>query len=168
MSPVAPRGILIYWRHDRHIPATLVNGYVEESILPRLYREAPLNSIWEGSGNVQCLDIIHAVTKRPEALDAFFAELESARGANRAFDGYITAIKREVNNKENVEYNACYLAERMAKAMQAAQLIKTGNGLISDDFCASRLQPCRGLNFGALPGDIDCKKIIERARPEIN
>ncbi len=143
------------------------NGYVEEFILPRLYREAPLNSIWEGSGNVQCLDILRAISRNPESREAFFTELESARGGHKSFGPYIDETQKVLSEIGDAEYQARYLAERLAKAMQAAQLIKSGNTMVSDAFCDSRLGPVRGLNFGTLPSGIDSKAVIERARPKL-
>ena len=140
-------------------------GYVEESIMARLYREAPVNSIWEGSGNVQCLDVLRALRKTPSALQAYFSELESANGENQLYDSYLNQLQQDFRNLDDFAYQARYLVERLAKAMQAAQLIKSGNHLISDAFCRSRLDEIRGLNFGNLPASIDTQAIIERARP---
>ena len=142
-------------------------GYVEESIFPRLYREAPVNSIWEGSGNVQCLDVLRAMSKTPEVVGVFIGELETARGSNDLFDGYLDAIKVDFAELVDFEYRARHYVEHLAKAMQAAQLIKAGNALISDAFCASRLGSDSGATFGNLPTGIDCAAIIDRARPKL-
>ena len=143
-------------------------GYVEESILPRLYREAPVNSIWEGSGNVQCLDVLRAISKSPAVLEAYFNELDSARGGNKYYDHYIQTLKSDLSNVDDFQYQARYIVERLAKSMQAAQLIKAGKPLISDAFCESRLGDIRGLSFGNLGKGIDCRSIIERARPRLD
>ena len=142
-------------------------GYVEESILSRLYREAPVNSIWEGSGNVQCLDVLRAMQKTPAALAAFIAELDSAKGGNRLYDNFVAQIKQDFTHLDDFAYQGRFLVEKLAKAMQAAQLIKSGSDLISDAFCLSRLDDIRGLSFGNLPPGIDTKAIIERARPNL-
>jgi putative acyl-CoA dehydrogenase len=142
-------------------------GYVEESILSRLYREAPVNSIWEGSGNVQCLDVLRAMSKTPQVVEVYFNELNTAAGHNALYDSYIEALKNDFTQIDDFMYQGRFYVERLAKAMQAAQLIKSGNTLISEAFCASRLDDIRGLSFGNLPKDIDCKAIIERARPKL-
>lgn len=142
-------------------------GYVEESILPRLYREAPVNSIWEGSGNVQCLDVLRAITKTPDVLDVYINELGTAAGGNKHYDQYLLKLKNDLSNTDDFQYQGRYLVERLAKAMQAAQLIKANNHSISDAFCYSRLGDIRGLSFGNLPRGIDCRSIIERARPKL-
>lgn len=142
-------------------------GYVEDSILPRLYREAPVNSIWEGSGNVQVLDVLRAMTKTPDVVDVYFDELETALGANTMYDAYVGALKAEFTHVEDFEYQGRHYVERLAKAMQAAQLVKAGNALVSDAFCSSRLGESRGLNYGNLASGTDCAAIIERARPNV-
>ncbi|AOE50036.1 acyl-CoA dehydrogenase family protein [Kangiella sediminilitoris] len=145
-------------------------GYVEESILPRLYREAPVNSIWEGSGNVQCLDVIRAINKSPETLDSYLQELSKAKGKNNDYDHL---FKRTVKQLEDTpsdafEFQSRYFVERLAKLMQACQLLLNGNPKIADSFCLSRLSEIRGLNYGNLPPSVDCKFIIDRARPKLN
>lgn len=136
-------------------------GYIEDSILPRLYREAPVNSIWEGSGNVQCLDVLRALHKEPETLDAFFKELLSCQSNNTNYDRYVENLKTEIKNIN--ESQARYYVERMAKAMSACQLLKHAPQFISDAYIKSRLVETRGLNYGCLPNDIDCATIIERS-----
>lgn len=126
------------------------NGYVETGILPRLFREAPVNAIWEGSGNVQCLDVIRAVAKNPQTLQVFIDELETAKGANTYFDQNLYTLKKELVPQNITPYNARHLTERMAKAMQAAQLIKNGETQLANAFCTSRLNQ-QGLMFGSLP-----------------
>ena len=143
-------------------------GYVEDSILPRLYREAPVNSVWEGSGNVQCLDVLRAMTKTPEIVTVFVEELETALGAHTVYDDYVRAIREDFSDLGDFRYQGRYYVERLAKAMQAAQLIKAGNALISDAFCSGRLEESRGLNYGNLVPGVDCAAIIERARPEVS
>jgi putative acyl-CoA dehydrogenase len=138
-------------------------GYVEESMLPRLYREAPLNSIWEGSGNIQCLDVLRALNREPATADALFTELESAGGGHPALDAEIAALKRELTDKDNFEVRARYVTERAALALQAALLIRAGNRTVSDTFCESRLAGRHGNAFGTLSPNAPLKPLIERA-----
>ncbi len=142
-------------------------GYVEESILPRLYREAPVNSVWEGSGNVQCLDVLRAMTKKPAAIGVFIGELETARGSNAAYDRYVDDIKGDFADLSDFEYRARHYVESLAVAMQACQLIKAGTNLIADAYCAGRLSNQSGATFGNLPRGVDCAAIIDRARPKL-
>ncbi|RMH87335.1 MAG: isovaleryl-CoA dehydrogenase [Calditrichaeota bacterium] len=141
------------------------NGYVEESLLPRLYREAPLNSIWEGSGNVQCLDVLRAISRSPEALDAFIEEIRQGQGANRRLDAYVTEVENELADREQWEYRARRLVERMAIALQATLLVRHAPAAVADAFCASRLEENVGRAFGTLPRRADVRAILERARP---
>lgn len=142
-------------------------GYVEESILPRLYREAPVNSIWEGSGNVQCLDVIRAINKSPETLKTYFTELKKARGKNQFYDQFIVDTEQMLSDMSDFEYHSRTIVERLAKAMQACQLLQAGNPMVAESFCRARLGNIQGLNFGNLPGGINCTAIIERSRPKI-
>src|SRR5690606_3946146 len=105
-------------------------GYVEETILPRLYREAPVNSIWEGSGNVQCLDVLRAMTKEPGVLDALFAELDEAHGDAR-LAAHVQRLKGDLRDQDNLQYRARQLAEDLAVALQAKLLLEAGNGAVS-------------------------------------
>lgn len=135
------------------------NGYVEDTVLPRLYREAPVNAIWEGSGNVQCLDILRAIGKSPKVLDVLMIELESAKGHNPLYDNYIS--KLDFSESVFREENARQLAEQFVKAIQAAQLIKLGNETVSGAYCKSRLDHYSGYQFGMLPDSVPYKAIIE-------
>ncbi|HEX5973398.1 MAG TPA: isovaleryl-CoA dehydrogenase [Gemmatimonadaceae bacterium] len=142
------------------------NGYVEESILARLYRQAPLNSIWEGSGNIQCLDVLRALAKEPRSADAFFAELEGVRGGNELLDEEIGALKTmAIGRAHDVETRARLLVERMALALEASCLVRGGNVAIADAFCESRLGGAHGAAFGTLSGDAPFDALIERALP---
>jgi putative acyl-CoA dehydrogenase len=141
------------------------NGYVEESILPRLYREAPLNSIWEGSGNVICLDVLRAMARGPEPFEAFFTELGQARGADARLDAFIARLREELGHTDAIETRARRLVERMALALEGALLLRHGDAAVADAFCASRLDGDGGLVFGTLPTGLDFGRIIERARP---
>ncbi len=142
------------------------NGYVEESILPRLYREAPVNAIWEGSGNVMCLDVLRAMAHEPESLEAFLREVRLARGGNRLLDAWIGRLEAELADPTDAESRARALAERMALALQASILVRSAPAFVADAFCAGRLGD-GGLVFGTLPRGIETDRILERARPEI-
>jgi putative acyl-CoA dehydrogenase len=143
------------------------NGYVEESGMPRLYREAPLASIWEGSGNVAALDALRALTRQPETAEAFFAELDQAAGADRRLDQAIARLRKEVSDP--AEERARYLAEAMALALQGALLVRYGHPAVAGAFAASRLgdDPAWGHAYGTLPSGTDTAAIIGRATPEI-
>jgi putative acyl-CoA dehydrogenase len=142
------------------------NGYAEESLMPRLYREAPLNSIWEGSGNVMCLDVLRAMARGPEVVEAFFAELDQARGGDRRLDAFVGVLRGDLGNFDAVETRARRLVEHMALALQASLLVRHGDPAVADAFCASRLAGEYGLAFGTLPAGVDCTRIIDRARPQ--
>jgi putative acyl-CoA dehydrogenase len=139
------------------------NGYVEESIMPRLYREAPLNSIWEGSGNINALDVLRIVQKQPAAVEALFAEFEPAMGEPR-----IAAAARELRDDlagEDVEWRARALVERMATLWQASLLLESAPTYVSDCFIASRIMPGVGRTIGTLPIKTALRAIVDRAAP---
>lgn len=140
-------------------------GYVEESILSRLYREAPVNSVWEGSGNVICLDVLRVMVREPAAFEAFFAEIDLARGADRRLDAFVDTLRRDVRNVESLETLARRVIERMALAFQGSLLVRHSDPAVADAFCASRLAGEGGLALGTLPLGVDCQRIVERARP---
>jgi putative acyl-CoA dehydrogenase len=142
-------------------------GYVEESIMARLYREAPLNSIWEGSGNIQCLDVLRAFAREPETRAALLAELGSAAGAHPALDREVARLTAELGNTEALELRSRHLTERLALALQAAILIRGGNRIVSDAFCETRLDGARGLAFGTLPATTRFGVLIQRAFPDV-
>jgi putative acyl-CoA dehydrogenase len=139
------------------------NGYVEESGMPRLYREAPLQSIWEGSGNVAALDALRALTREPQAAEAFFAELDGAAGADRHLDEAIDRLRKAVLAPE--ETTARRLVEAMAVALQAALLVRHGNPAIADAFTATRLAGDRGHAYGTLPPSVGVKEVLDRTVP---
>lgn len=142
------------------------NGYVEDSNLARLYRQAPLNSIWEGSGNIQCLDVLRAMAKEPKSAEAFFAELESVRGGNELLDEEIGALRSmTIGRAHDLETRSRLLVERMALALEASCLIRGGNVAIADAFCESRLGGAHGTAFGTLNSDAPFDALIERALP---
>ena len=145
------------------------NGYVEESAMPRLYRETPLNSIWEGSGNVNCLDVLRALARNPGSFEAFFEEVESAAGLGRDdFDSYVNALKNEFNNPDHMEARARSLVERMAIALQGSLMLRFGDPTVADAFCRSRFTSEHGRAYGTLPGDLDFDSIIDRHRPKLS
>ncbi|MGH8892846.1 MAG: acyl-CoA dehydrogenase family protein [Actinomycetes bacterium] len=142
------------------------NGYVEESGMPRLYREAPLNSIWEGSGNVNALDVLRALAREPATLEAFVAEAETARGADRRLDAALDRLGKELTTVE--EAGARRLVELMALVLQGSLLARHSPPYVVDAFCASRLEPGdRGLAFGTLPAGVDTAAIVARATPDL-
>jgi putative acyl-CoA dehydrogenase len=143
------------------------NGYVEESILPRLYREAPVNSVWEGSGNVVCLDALRTLTRDPAALEAVLAELDRVRGADLRLDAWLVRLKNCLREQADGEPQVRRLVEHLALALQAALLVEHAPAGVADAFCASRLADGCGRQFGALPRGLDLALICERARPNL-
>ena len=137
-------------------------GYVEESILPRLYRQAPLNSIWEGSGNIQCLDVLRALAREPGVLDAINRELASAAGTDAAYDAFVDRLRAALASTG--EAGARRLVERLALALQAAVLLRAGSP-VAPLFVRSRLAGEHGLAFGTLPEDADVEPVLARAWP---
>ena len=144
------------------------NGYVETAPMARLYRDTPLNSIWEGSGNVQCLDVLRATRKEPEIFEALFLELKKAKGADARFDNFVKDIEKEFADENEIEFRARRLVENLGVALQAAILIQHGNSAVSDAFCASRLSGNKYGVLGTLPTGIDTTTIINRALPILN
>src|SRR5205823_5894810 len=132
-----------------------------------LYRESPLNSIWEGSGNVIALDVLRAVGRSPESVDLFFAEVGAAEGAEPRLDAYAGKLRDELSDLEGAEPRARRLVEQMALALQGSLLVRHGDPAVAAAFVASRLEGDRGLAFGTLPESVDAAAIVERARPEL-
>ncbi|HYR96563.1 MAG TPA: isovaleryl-CoA dehydrogenase [Candidatus Binatus sp.] len=143
------------------------NGYVEESMMPRLYREVPLNSIWEGSGNVICLDVLRAMARGPEVVDALFDEIGRSRGGDRRLDAFVRTLREDLTDFADMETRARRVVERLAVALQGSLLVRHGDPAVADAFCASRLAADRGIAFGTLPAGLDFPRIIERARPRL-
>ncbi|MFD7528086.1 acyl-CoA dehydrogenase family protein [Streptomyces sp. NPDC059849] len=141
------------------------NGYVEESGMPRLLREAPLGSIWEGAGNVQALDVLRALQREPLALNAFLQEVGRARGADHRLDRAIRDMLTELADLDGIEARARRLTERMALVLQGSLLVRWAPPEVADAFCASRLGGDRGAAFGTLPHTLDLASVVERARP---
>jgi putative acyl-CoA dehydrogenase len=142
-------------------------GYVEENIMPRIYREAPVNAIWEGSGNVQCLDVLRAMNKEPKVVEAYLTELASAQGLDKRFDIFLNGLKDEFVDLSTLEYRSRSVVEKLALGLQASVLLKDGDANVAEGFIASRIQQPAGLNYGTLPVGVNCKAIIERAKPQL-
>jgi putative acyl-CoA dehydrogenase len=140
------------------------NGYVEESGMPRLYREAPLASIWEGSGNVMSLDVLRALVRTPRSLEVFLHELDQSRGADRRLDAHLDGLKDQFTDPATLEARARRVVESMALALQGALLVRHGDAAVADAFCASRLERDAGLEYGTLPPGCDFERIIARNR----
>jgi putative acyl-CoA dehydrogenase len=163
--------VLKYWickRGPEHAVECLEcfggNGYVEESGMPRLFRETPLASIWEGSGNVQCLDVLRAMVKNPDSVEAFFGEIDEAKGSEPRLDAYVKDLREELNDMGEIEARARRIVERMALALQGSLLVRFGDQAVTDAFCSSRLDGEWGQVFGTLPGGTDFGRIIDRHR----
>ena len=139
------------------------NGYDEASGMPRLYRETPLNSIWEGSGNVAALDVLRAMAREPATVEAFMAELGEAAGTDRRFDEALPRLKDELADPQ--EAVARRLVERMAVTLQASLVLRHSPPAVADAFCASRLDGDRGRAYGTLPTGVDTAAVVERHRP---
>jgi putative acyl-CoA dehydrogenase len=143
------------------------NGYVEESGLPRLYREAPLNSIWEGAGNVNCLDVLRAMQRQPESVAALLEEVGAARGAEARLDAAASHLEAELADPRDLEARARRVVERLALCLQGALLVRHGHPAVADAFCASRLAGDWGWALGTLPAGLDFDAIVERATPKV-
>jgi putative acyl-CoA dehydrogenase len=141
------------------------NGYVEESGLPRLYREMPLSSIWEGSGNVMALDVLRALSRAPRALEAYFAELGEAAGADARLDAFVGGLRREFADVDAIEVRARRVVEQMALALQGSLLVRHAPPAVADAFCAARLAGDAGLQYGTLPPGVDTEAIVARHTP---
>jgi putative acyl-CoA dehydrogenase len=144
------------------------NGYVEESGMPRLYREAPLASIWEGSGNVMSLDVLRALTRAPRALEVFLAEVREADGGDRRLDARIGELEGQFADPATLETRARRVVESMALCLQGSLLVRHGAPAVADAFCASRLSPEGGLEYGTLPPGVDFGAIIQRSLADVD
>ncbi|WP_460070662.1 acyl-CoA dehydrogenase family protein [Streptomyces sp. YKOK-I1] len=163
-----------YWVTKRCAPLVVEaaeclggNGYVEESGMPRLVRESPLNSVWEGAGNVQALDVLRALQREPGALDAYLREVGRARGADHRLDGAIRGLLTELADLHGVQARARRLAERFALVLQGALLVRFAPPEVADAFCASRLGGDGGAAFGTLPHSLALGALVERAAPGV-
>ena len=158
-----------YWVTKRAAPAAVEaleclggNGYVEESMMPQLYRDIGLNSVWEGAGNVAALDVLRAITKEPEGLPALMAECNLAAGADARFDDHMRRVAAAFSS-DDLEWNARRVVEDLAVAFQASLLIQHAPPAVADAFCASRLGRDGGHAYGTLPSTTDFEGIVERA-----
>ncbi|MBI1179306.1 MAG: DNA alkylation response protein [Alphaproteobacteria bacterium] len=151
---------LVYEAMEAHGGA----GYVEESVMPRLFRQSPLNSIWEGSGNVICLDVLRAMGREPDAVAALLDELEQARGGHPLLDAATDGLKERLRRMPG-EHEARRVVEEAAVALQAAVLFRTAPSFVAEGFCAARLSERPGVAYGALAATPDTDAILERAAP---
>jgi putative acyl-CoA dehydrogenase len=138
------------------------NGYIEDSGMPRLYREAPLMSIWEGSGNVAALDALRAMARQPESVEAFFTELELAAGADHRLDDAVARLRKELGDLSAIELRARRIVEIMALTLQGSLLVRYAPPAVADAFVASRLAGDWGVAFGTLPPGTDTSAILDR------
>lgn len=142
------------------------SGVMEDCIMPRLFRESPINTIWEGSGNVQCLDMLRALQKTPETLDAFMAEIHLVERKHPLIPDALSSLQKNLSDKNNLEYRSRSIVEQMALLFQASSLLQYGNDLVADAFCSARLKnENKGWVYGTLPANIDCNAMIKRATP---
>ncbi len=141
-------------------------GYVEESVMPRLFRQSPLNSIWEGSGNVICLDVLRAMMREPESVAAFINEIEAAHGENHVLDQAIDAMKNRLVQAP-AEHEARHLVEQMAVLLQASILVRQGPAAVADAFIATRLSEHPGFVYGGSGVKMDVDAILARAMPAL-
>jgi putative acyl-CoA dehydrogenase len=154
------------------------NGFVEESGLPLLYRDAPLNSIWEGSGNVAALDVLRAIVREPDGLPAFLAECELGVGGDRRLDDHLARTRERVTSLfagrdgadpeqrlHDGEFQARRVVEELAVGLQASLLVRHAPPAVADAFCAGRLGGEGGRVYGALPAGVEARAIVERALP---
>lgn len=144
------------------------SGVMEDSPMPRLFRESPVNAIWEGSGNIQCLDVLRSVQQAPEILEVYFAEMAQVRSGNGVLDRHVTALKRDWSTVKDREFSARSLVDRLALGLQASLLVRHAPGWLSEVFCQSRLEGSGDSQYGSLPSGSDCLRIIGRAMPTVD
>ncbi|SNX64787.1 putative acyl-CoA dehydrogenase [Streptomyces sp. TLI_55] len=161
-----------YWVTKRGAPLVVEaaeclggNGYVEDSGLPRLVRESPLNSIWEGAGNVQALDVLRALQREPAAFNAYLQEIGKSRGTDHRLDAAIKDLLTDLADLDGIEARARRLTERLALVLQGSLLVRYAPPEVADAFCASRLGGDAGATFGTLPSTLDLTSVVNRARP---
>src|SRR5690606_6527138 len=140
-------------------------GYVEESPLPRLFRQSPVNGVWEGSGNVICLDVLRALGRAPEALDAYWDEVGLGLGADARLDAAAEHLRGELGDPDQLEHRARALVEQLALVFQGSLRVPHAPAAVADAFCASRFDGS-GRAFGELPTGLALRAIVDRARPE--
>jgi putative acyl-CoA dehydrogenase len=166
--------VLKYWTCKRTPPLVAEAleclggaGYVEEGPMSRIYREAPVNSVWEGSGNVMCLDVLRAIGRDPLATEAFFDELGLAGHVDARFDRFLDGLREGLNDVEFIELRARRFVEQLALALQASLLLRHSPPAVAEAYCATRLAGDHGYAFGTLPRGVDVTAIIDRARPQL-
>jgi putative acyl-CoA dehydrogenase len=140
------------------------NGFIADHLMERLYREAPLNGIWEGTGNVICLDVLRCVQREPDTIEAFLREIAQGRGANARLDEFATDLGKRLTDPSGLEPVARRIVEMMAAALQASLLVRYSSTAVADAFCAARLAGHWGHAFGTLPHGLDTQAIVDRAR----
>ena len=140
------------------------NGFIEDHLMARLYREAPLNGIWEGTGNVICLDVMRSMQREPETIEVFLDEERQARGANVVLDAFTEDLARRLAESSRLEPVARRVIEMMVFALQASLLVRYSIPAVADAFCATRLNRDWGQAFGTMPNTLDTQTIVERAR----
>jgi putative acyl-CoA dehydrogenase len=140
------------------------NGFIADHLMERLYREAPLNGIWEGTGNVICLDVLRSMQREPETVQAFLGEVAAARGGNARLDAFAAELGRRLEKPELLEPVARRIVEMMAFALQASLLVRHAPDAVADAFCATRLDGDWGRAFGTMPQGLDTLAIVDRAR----
>jgi putative acyl-CoA dehydrogenase len=143
------------------------NGYVEDSGMPRIYRELPLLSIWEGSGNVAALDALRAMGREPESVEAFFGEVALSAGGDHRLDDAVASLKKELSDVDDIELRARRMVEQMALVLQGSLLVRHSPSSVADAFCATRLGRDWGGAFGTMPACLDLEPIIERGRTDV-
>jgi putative acyl-CoA dehydrogenase len=159
-----------YWVCKRSAPHAVEaleclggNGYVEDSGMPRLYREAPLMGIWEGSGNVSALDTLRAMATRPECVEVLFDELAKSAGQDPRLDGHIERLRTQLGDLDTIQYRARKVAEDICLALQGSLLVRHGHPAVAEAFSATRLGREWGGAFGTMPSGLDLAPILERA-----
>jgi putative acyl-CoA dehydrogenase len=140
------------------------NGFIADHFMERLYREAPLNGIWEGTGNVICLDVLRSMQREPETISAFLSEVRKAQGADGRLDAFTDDVERRLNKLNEFEPVARRLVEMMAFALQGSLLVRYSTPAVADAFCATRLDGDWGRAFGTMPEGLDTQAIVDRSR----
>jgi len=140
------------------------NGFIEEQPMPRLYREAPLNGIWEGAGNVVCLDVLRALRREPDCVAALLAELGEARGSDRRLDSYLDLVEGELCDFDGEEARGRQITIMIATAIEAALLVRHSSAEVADAYVSTRCEGLPNRAFGSLPRGANTWAIVERSR----
>ena len=163
-----------YWVCKRATPVVVEalechggNGFIEEHPMARLYREAPLNGIWEGTGNVVCLDVLRSIQRLPGCVPVLLDELRAAKGSDRRYDSFLADLETDIVDILKTEGTARRFVERIALALSASLLIRHAPHDIADAFIASRLAGPWSGHFGSLPRDVNTQAIAHRAAPQL-